>query len=323
MTISPSFSASLRIRLDDLPGTDINVRNETIKRRLDLQGLFLRPIFRDFGLFGLLQLLKLELVFFQHQALGSLIKLLLKLVVFVDDRSQCLPAFSRQELVTTILVLIGVVELGQFSFKFYTQQFLHQRPLFFVQLPQPGLQFRVVRTVGPAVARAPEGRGRMLATQGGSFFGVELGDVRYDDVADGLFRATDGKRCRPYSEGQAVRAKTPSGYVYPDASVACDPQFTRHPERGIDILTNPIVIVEVTSPDSKLRDHNAKSEAYRINETLTDYIIIESDTIFVTHHQRNSGEWQKIAYSGMGDIIKTTLQVELTLADLYVGAEFK
>ena len=153
--------------------------------------------------------------------------------------------------------------------------------------------------------------------------GVEPHQTIVSNVLRYLFRATDGKQCRPYSEGQAVRARTPTGYLYPDASVACDPQFARHPERGVDILTNPIVIVEVTSPDSKLRDHNAKSEAYRISETLTDYLIIESDTIFVTHHQRSRGEWQKIAYSGPENIIKTSLPEELTLADLYLGARLE
>ncbi len=50
-------------------------------------------------------------------------------------------------------------------------------------------------------------------------------------------------------------AKSP--YKYPDASVACgELEFKRI--EGIGALVNPVVIVEVLSPSTAVRDHEAK-----------------------------------------------------------------
>jgi Uma2 family endonuclease len=138
-----------------------------------------------------------------------------------------------------------------------------------------------------------------------------------------LFSAIDRQKCSAFTGEQAVRADTSSGYVYPDASVACDPQYTRHQERGIDLLTNPIIVVEVTSNNSKMRDHNRKLEAYRLNDSLRDYIIIESDRLLVTHYQRAGGDWRKITHTRMDDIIETSMQINLAVSDLYLKSDFK
>ena len=111
-----------------------------------------------------------------------------------------------------------------------------------------------------------------------------------------------------FTREQAVRANTLSSYVYPDTSVACDLQCARHPERSIDVLTNPIIIVEATSHVSKIRDHNNKLEAYRINDSLRDYIVIECYSVCATHYQRIGGEWRKTVYTKMSDIINTSLE---------------
>ena len=137
-----------------------------------------------------------------------------------------------------------------------------------------------------------------------------------------LFVRTDGVNCLSFTGEQAVRAETLSGYAYPDASVACGPQYTRHRERGIDILTNPIVVVEVTSRDSKIRDHHRKLDAYRVNDSLRDYLVIEYDRVLVTHWQRIGSEWRKAEYLEMSDIISTSMQASLTLSDLYLGVDF-
>ena len=56
----------------------------------------------------------------------------------------------------------------------------------------------------------------------------------------------------------------------------------KHPQ-VIDMLVNPVVIIEVTSTTSGIRDHNNdKRDAYQAIETLKDYLIIEPDSIFVT-----------------------------------------
>ncbi|MGH9898676.1 MAG: Uma2 family endonuclease [Pyrinomonadaceae bacterium] len=132
-----------------------------------------------------------------------------------------------------------------------------------------------------------------------------------------------GKGCVAYTEGQAVKANvTASGYVYPDVSAACSPIFERHEERGIDMLTNPILIAEITSTDSGIRDHNRKREAYQTIQTMCDYLIIEPDSVFVTHYLRATKGWKKRIYDNLEDdtIELVGINRTLTIRDIYKGA---
>jgi Uma2 family endonuclease len=123
--------------------------------------------------------------------------------------------------------------------------------------------------------------------------------------------------CRPFGADTAIKAPIASGYVYPDASVACDPHFIKHPQ-GIDILTNPVVIIEVTSATSGIRDHDDKRDAYQTIETLKDYLIIEPDSIFVTQYLRSAEGWKKRIYDNAEDLVALTgADMTLTLGEIY------
>lgn len=123
--------------------------------------------------------------------------------------------------------------------------------------------------------------------------------------------------CRPFGADTAIKAPIASGYVYADTSIACDPQFANHPQ-GIDLLANPVVIVEVTSETSGIRDHNEKKDAYHKLETLKDYLIIESDSIFVTHYLRSDEGWKKRIYDTNEDVVElASTGITLTLAEIY------
>jgi Uma2 family endonuclease len=129
------------------------------------------------------------------------------------------------------------------------------------------------------------------------------------------------KGCMAYTEGQAVKASvTASGYVYPDVSAACGPAFERNEDRGIDMLTNPILIAEITSIDSGIRDHNPKREASQAIQAMRDYLIIESDSIFITHYVRITETWKKRIYDNLEDTIELTgIGTTLPLIDIYRG----
>jgi len=143
-----------------------------------------------------------------------------------------------------------------------------------------------------------------------------------------LANALTNNNCVAFTESQAVKAKvSDSGYVYPDASVACHPAYERHEERGIDLLINPVLIVEVTSKDSGIRDYNPKKEAYQAISSLNDYIIIEPDSRFITHYHRGvggmgrTGGWSKHIYNEPDDIIEFSNGSKFILRDIYRGIE--
>jgi Uma2 family endonuclease len=84
----------------------------------------------------------------------------------------------------------------------------------------------------------------------------------------------------------AIKAPIASGYAYSDGSVACDPQFKKHPQ-GIDMLVNPVVI-------------------------------IEPDSIFVTQYLRSAEGWKKRIYDSAEDVVELTgAGMTLTLGEIY------
>ena len=131
------------------------------------------------------------------------------------------------------------------------------------------------------------------------------------------------ERCRAFSADMAVKIKTQAGYCYPDVSAACNPIYEKH-KHGIDLLANPAVVVEVASPTSGIRDHNAKKKAYQALESLGDYLIIEPDSPYITHYVRGPKQWKKQIYDEDEDQIKiASVSVILSLAEIYQGVEFE
>ena len=131
------------------------------------------------------------------------------------------------------------------------------------------------------------------------------------------------KHCRAFSPDMAVKTKSPAGYVYPDVSAACNPKYEKH-EQGIDILANPVMIIEVTSPTSAIRDHHIKKKAYQAIESLQDYLIIEPDSLYITHYIRGPKQWKKRVYDDDEDTIEiSSVGVALKLTEIYDGVEFE
>lgn len=97
-----------------------------------------------------------------------------------------------------------------------------------------------------------------------------------------------GRRtCEVHSE--SLRVRTPDDlFTYPDVLVICgEPRFD---DSHFDTLLNPTVIVEVLSPSTAGYDRNTKSLSYRLIPSLTEYVLVAQERIFVEHLVRQPGE---------------------------------
>lgn len=123
-----------------------------------------------------------------------------------------------------------------------------------------------------------------------------------------------GSPCRPFASDMRVKAKR--SYFYPDIVVSCqDREFESDSE---DTLLNPRVIIEILSKSTKLTDRNLKFDSYLSIETLTDYILVEQNSIRVEHYQRNGSVWNVVILSNPEDkLIFNSINCELTLAEIY------
>lgn len=125
-----------------------------------------------------------------------------------------------------------------------------------------------------------------------------------------------GKPCRARSSEQKVKVEKSGNMFYPDAVIFCPP--SRFEGKGDQLLLTPSVIFEVLSPATAEYNRTDKFKDYRAIETLTDYVLIEPDRVFVDHFRRQSDGWLLRNYTLLSDALQfPDLQIELPLSEIY------
>lgn len=133
-----------------------------------------------------------------------------------------------------------------------------------------------------------------------------------------------GKPCEALSPNMKVRTTSASLFSYPDLTIVCGAPLFH--DRKKDVLVNPQVIFEVLSPSTEIYDRTTKFQRYRMgNETLTDYVLISQDKVFVEHFTKSAGgEW---IYRSYGEIENAftieIIECELNLSEIYDRVEFE
>jgi Uma2 family endonuclease len=132
-----------------------------------------------------------------------------------------------------------------------------------------------------------------------------------------LRAALRGSGCRPFTSDQRVKVTAGGPYLYPDVAVACRPEFTAI--NGLRTLTNPVLIVEVTSPSTAQDDRGAKFLQYQTIATLTDYVLVDSTEVGVLHYQRRDGQWRPSLLESTDDrLLVSSLDLELPVREVYL-----
>ena len=146
------------------------------------------------------------------------------------------------------------------------------------------------------------------------------GTFNHTTVCSNLVRHTmnrlSGKPCRARSSEQKIKIEKSGNTFYPDAVIFCPP--SRFEGKGDQILLTATVIFEVLSPSTAEYDRADKFKDYRRIETLTDYVLIEAERIYVEHFHRTSEGWLWRVYSCREENLSfPDLEIELPLAEIY------
>ena len=155
-------------------------------------------------------------------------------------------------------------------------------------------------------------RGEVFAMAGGTLNHAKL-CRRVASMADVRLR---GRRCTALGGEMRVKIEANGLHTYPDALIFCPP--SRFEGRGDNTLLTPKVIFEVLSPSTERYDRNDKFASYALIESLTDYVLIETERVSVEHFQRVEGGWLLRSYGRRDDVLRfADLEIELPLAELY------
>ena len=161
-------------------------------------------------------------------------------------------------------------------------------------------------------------RGEIFAMSGASFAHNEIFSNLFGDIAHQL----KGKNCKPYGSDLRIHIPKNTLYTYPDISIICgDPEFSHN---KYDTATNPAVIIELLSKSTRNYDKGEKFTLYRNIEALKEYILVDTEKIYVEKHIRNTDQsWQLTDYRSLENSFSiVTVQLRVSLKDIYDGVKF-
>lgn len=110
-----------------------------------------------------------------------------------------------------------------------------------------------------------------------------------------------------------------ASFVYPDAVVICEkPEFYKN---RTDIITNPLLVVEVMSPSTEDYDRSEKFYLYRTLPSFKQYVVVHQKLVLVTSFFKlNDKDWRTEDATDLTEnIYLQAIDVTLKLSDIYRG----
>jgi Uma2 family endonuclease len=127
---------------------------------------------------------------------------------------------------------------------------------------------------------------------------------------------------RVYNSDLKIRIESLNAGVYPDALVICEqPEFW---ENRHDVITNPLLIVEVLSPGTKSYDRLGKFELYKLLPSFQEYVLIDAHKYAVeTRFREEPDLWRIRTETNINASVPLrSLGVTIAMTDIYENIVF-
>jgi len=151
------------------------------------------------------------------------------------------------------------------------------------------------------------------------------GSPKYSEIGVNTTSALDvvlkGKNCMTYNSD--LKIQTGKVFVYADASVVCG-ELEYYKDHK-DIITNPILIVEVLSPSTSGYNKSGKFMRYRQIAHFQEYVLIQSTYPEIHVYRRQADNtWSLKPYTDLENdrIQLTSIDVEIPMSAFYDEVEF-
>ena len=143
------------------------------------------------------------------------------------------------------------------------------------------------------------------------------------NLASELRAALKSSPCVVLTADMRIRVEAADASTYPDVVALCDePAF--HDERR-DVLTNPILLIEVLSPSTEGYDRGGKFALYRALPSLRQYVLVAQDRYSVdVFTRRDDNRWVLTAYSEPDDLIRfDAIACAVPMSEIYARVRFE
>ncbi|MFO0943737.1 MAG: Uma2 family endonuclease [Pirellulales bacterium] len=158
----------------------------------------------------------------------------------------------------------------------------------------------------------------------GEVFSQAGGTRRHSQIglnAAGAIRALlRGRDCIAHGSDMRISIEATGYQAYPDVSVVCPPIEGS----SDDVISNPVLLVEVLSPSTADFDPGGKFGHYRQIPSLEEYLVFWQDEPRVEHHTRTAeGNWLLREMSGLDAVLfLQSLEANLPLREVYDKVDF-
>ncbi len=152
----------------------------------------------------------------------------------------------------------------------------------------------------------------------------EHGEIELN-IATDLRNQLRDRKCRVFPAN--IRIKVPSAppYRYGDLSALCG-EAVFEEIGGVDVLTNPSLVIEVLSNSTEKYDRDVKFKQYQSIASFREYLLVRQDRAFVTQivKSRDRDQWIYQSFNELTDTIKLeSVDCELSCAEIYRNVEFE
>ena len=143
------------------------------------------------------------------------------------------------------------------------------------------------------------------------------------NIFNSLKNALGTRGCEIHASDMRVKTPSMPPYRYPEVVVACHrAQFEEI--GGLDVLVNPVLIVEVLSPSTEAFDRGDKFTYYKSIPSFREYLLVAQHRPHVTHYfKQPDGKWSYEELNDLGDAVDlSSVDCALSLAEIYREVEF-
>lgn len=156
----------------------------------------------------------------------------------------------------------------------------------------------------------------------GEIVSMAAGKIAHGGIAANLIfslrRKLEDRSCQVFGGDTAVKTAKAHPFRLPDVTVVCGDLMIEELQ-GIEMLVNPVLIVEVLSKRTRAYDLNEKFLAYQAVESLKEYLLVDQNRPHVIRHIRQpDGQWLRGDFIGLENSVRLeSLDIVLSFTEIY------
>ncbi len=154
----------------------------------------------------------------------------------------------------------------------------------------------------------------------GEIYAMAGGSPDHAALAAALIRIVGGQLppgCRVFTSDLRLRIAATGLTTYPDAAVVCG-RTLRSAEDPLAV-TNPVLLVEVTSPSTEEYDRGEKLRHYKGLPSVREVLVVSHRRPELTLHRREATDWTKTT-AGPGEALElASVAARIPVDEVYQG----